>query len=61
MLRHLFRPAIPSGVCFWCVVCGDFLGCLVDMVCLCHRDGSFDEFDFDDVITFWFLVQSLGF
>ena len=46
--------------CFWCVVCGDFLGCLVDMVCLFRRDGFFDEFDFDHVITFLFLVQSLS-
>ena len=43
--------------CFWCVVCGDFLGCLVDMVCWCRGDGLVLNFGFHDAITFYFLMR----
>ena len=49
-------------LCFWCVACGDFLGCLVDMVliCWCRRDGLVPECGFHDAITFLFVVRFLS-
>jgi len=50
------------GVFLVFLVCGGwwFLGCLVDMVCWCRRDGLVPECGFHDVITFLFVVRFLS-
>ena len=43
--------------CFWCVAYGDFLKCLVDIVCWYQIDGLWFYFDFHGAITFYFLIR----